>query len=143
MRSTNKVKIVSVLAIVVFLTVFFIVFPCSFGVNNPRVLLGTYFVEHEYATEKIILKKEGVFIHEVTAKGSSKTDVAEGQWKYNADSGYLTFDENFMIVVDGFNKFIPDYAKPRSSGIVGKSIDKFFGNISISRGDRKGYKKID
>lgn len=139
MRSTNKYKIVSVSTIAVLVGAFFILFFTLFSYEVP----GTYVVKHKYATEKIILKKGGAYIHEVTLNGSEKADVVEGLWKYNVDSGYLTFDKNFMCVVDGLNHFIPSYAEPRTSGLVIKPIGKFFGTIVISNGDRGSYKKVD
>ena len=142
MFSDHK-RLLFLIAFVIFLAMFFMVFPCSFGIRNPRELLGTYVVKHEYATEKIVLKKDGIFIHEVTVNGTSKVDIAEGLWKYDADDGYLIFDGNFMNVVDGLNKFIPDYAQQKSTGLTILPVDKIFGNIVISRGDNIGYKKIE
>ncbi len=73
-------------------------------------LYGTYIADYGLAEEKLVLYKDGTFYQEVMPKSNSKTDKATGTWLYrprvkgDPSSGYISFRENFMFVLDGFGE---------------------------------------
>lgn len=124
--------------VVLFLTLF--MFACK--PKSQYDLYGTYIANYDVAKEKLILNKDGTFIQEVTLKATSKVDVAKGRWTYDPETGYVTFHENFMLVLNGFRELDPDYAHPKP-GLVGYPADKYFGYIQLGAAEGILYKKVD
>jgi hypothetical protein len=89
-----------------------------------------YLADYEQASEKLLLNSDGTYSQEVLVKKSQKLDKAKGTWTYDPKSGYVTFNENFLSVLDGFQQFNPGYAHPEK-GLVGMPVENWFGNTSI------------
>jgi len=105
-------------------------------------LPGTYVADYDVAKEKLTLNKDGTYIQEVTLKANSKVDVSRGRWSYDKETQYVTFYDNFMFVINGFQKLNPDYAH-RKRGIVTVPAGLYFGRMRIGSSERVSYKKID
>jgi hypothetical protein len=105
-------------------------------------LFGTYLADYDIAKERLTLNKDGTFVQEVTIKATSKIDKVNGKWTYDSKTGYLTFHDNFMLVLNGLRKFQPDYAQPKP-GLVGYPVNVSFGKIRIGSNEGIIYKKID
>lgn len=97
--------------------------------------------DYKVAKEKLTLNKDGTFIHEVTLKATGKVDVAKGTWIYKPQTGYVMFDENLMVVLDGFGELRPDYAQP-NPGLSSLPANKYCGRIEIDCNDGVLYKKV-
>ena len=111
-------------------------------INNESELYGNYIADYEIAKETIRLNKDGSFEQKVVLKSSLKVDVAKGRWTYDVKTGYVTFHNNFMIVLDGFNKLNADYAHPKPGTVV-EPADKSLVNIVLGSAEGILYKKID
>lgn len=103
-------------------------------------LCGNYIADYNIALETLILNQDGTYIQKVTLKSKSKQDIATGTWSYNPSTGYITFNENFMTLLDGYGKFKPDYQHPRP-GLVIIPADKYFCFIIIGVSEGILYKK--
>lgn len=103
-------------------------------------LYGGYEADYTIAKEKLTLNKDGTFTQEVTLKATGKVDVTKGTWTYDSKRGYLTFNENLMVVLDGFGQLDPNYAKPKA-GLVVEPVNKYLGRISIGSSEGIVYKK--
>ena len=110
-------------------------------VKNQSEFYSTYLADYNVAKEKLTLDRDGTFVQEVTLKATSKVDVAKGTWTYNTKSGYVTFNENFMGVLDGFRKLNPDYTHPKP-GIVVQPVLRLFGRVQIGSNEGILYKKM-
>ncbi|HAF15737.1 MAG TPA: hypothetical protein DHU55_06000 [Blastocatellia bacterium] len=110
-------------------------------VKSAGELYGTYVADYKVAREKVILNPDGTFTQEVTIKATSKVDVAKGRWSYDSKSGYVTFDGGFMVVLDGFHQFDPDYRKPKP-GVVSEPAGKVLGHLSFGVAEGIIYKKL-
>lgn len=104
-------------------------------------LYGTYIADYDVAKEKIILNKDGTFIQEVTLKTTSKVDIVKGTWSYNPHTGYVTFHENFMAVLNGFRKLNPAYNYSNTSPAF-LPADKYAGRILLGVAEGILYKKV-
>lgn len=110
--------------------------------NNQTELYGTYIADYDIAKEKLILNKDGTYVQEVTFKATSKIDIAKGSWIYDPKSGYVSFEENFMVVLDGFRKLNSDYAQPKV-GAVSQPADKYFGQLLLGAAEGIIYNKTN
>ncbi|HVP37149.1 MAG TPA: hypothetical protein VMT04_09165 [Terriglobales bacterium] len=108
---------------------------------GPSELFGTYIADYDVAKEKLTLYHDGTFRQEVTLKATSEVTVSKGTWTYDPKSGYVSFNENFMVVLNGFGKFDPNYAHPEPG--VSYPVDKYFGCISLGVAEGILYKKVD
>jgi len=110
--------------------------------KSQTELYGTYVADYDVAKEKLTLNKDGTFVQEVMLKATSKVDIAKGTWIYDPKTGYVSFEEKFMLVLDGFRKLNPDYAHPKPGG-VSEPVDKYFGRILLGAAEGILYKKVD
>ncbi len=83
----------------------------SCAVSDQSQLHGTYVADYDVATEKLALNRDGTFAQSVTLRATSEILLAKGSWKYDAQSGYVTFGEGFLHVVDMFGRFDPNYER--------------------------------
>jgi len=111
--------------------------------KSPKFELpGTYVADYDIAKEKLVLNKDGTYIQEVTLKSNFKVDVSKGRWSYDKETQYVTFNDNFMLVINGHGKLNADYAH-RKRGHVSVPGGLFFGRMRIGTSKRVVYKKID
>ena len=105
---------------------------CLFGCKpaTSRDVCGSYFADYGQASEKLILNNDGTYSQEVKVKTNKKPDKVKGTWDYDPKSGYVTFNENFLMVLDEFQQVNPQYARPEK-GLVGLPVENWFGHISI------------
>ena len=101
--------------------------------------------KHAYfkvANERLTLNKDGTFLQKVTLMANQKVDIAQGKWTYVLNDSYLRFDNNFLVVVDGFMELKPKYLEPKE-GAAFLPAEIFFGNIRIGSTEVVLYEKID
>lgn len=111
--------------------------------KSPKFELpGTYVADYDVAKEKLTLKKDGTYVQEVTLKSNLKVDVSRGRWSYDHETQYVTFEDNFMFVLNGHGKLNPDYAQ-RKRRIFTVPAGLYFGRMRIGSSERVLYKKID
>jgi len=104
-------------------------------------LYGIYVADYDVGKERLTLDKDGTFKQEVTLKATSEVTVSKGTWTYNPKTGYVSFNENFMLVLNGFRKLNPNYAHPKPGG-VSYPVDKYFGRISLGVAEGILYRKV-
>lgn len=103
------------------------------GCNSPveqSELYGTYIAEYDVARERLDIDKDGTFTQSVIIVATAKTDKIAGRWLYNPQTGYISFENNFMLILDGFGHFDPQYNNPT----IGRSVypvEKSFGRVRI------------
>ena len=107
-----------------------------------KELSGTYVANYDVAKEKLVLNKDGTYTQEVTLNSNSKVDVSRGTWTYSPEDQYVSFANNFMLVINGFGELNPEYAH-RKIGIVSLPAHRYFGRMRIGSSTRVVYKKID
>jgi len=109
-------------------------------------LYGTYVGDYDIVTIKLILYRDNTYLQEVTLKATKKADYAKGHWNYKPDgcgiSGEIWFDENYLLVLDGFGRLIPDYANPKKRTIGIECVEKLFGSFYIGDGEIIRLNKI-
>lgn len=108
-------------------------------VKGQSELYGTYLADYDVAKEKLTLNKNGTFIQEVTLKANLKIVTTEGTWIYDSKSGYVGFRDNFMSVLNGFQKLNPAYFQKLGSASL--PVDKYFGIVMLGSAEGVLYKK--
>jgi len=112
---------------------------CSCSIAKDDVY-GTYISEYNIAKEELTLNKDGTYVQKVTLSSTLKVNTANGFWTYNEKKKYVTFQNNFMLVLDGFGKLNPNYDNPKK-GLVIVPIYFIFGNIEMGSHEGVLYKK--
>ncbi len=112
----------------------------SCAVRSESELHGAYVADYAVASEKLALNRDGTFVQTVTLKSKSAVLVARGAWHYDAQSGYVTFDANFLHVVDQFGKWDPDYER-RLRGLTVYPVARYCWVVSIGSEEGVFYKK--
>ena len=102
---------------------------CERHMSTPD-LYGNYVADYAEATEKLQLNSDHTFRQSVMLKASGRVDVTTGKWRYNSNSGYVSFSGQFMVVLDGYHQLDKHYYNP-PSGEVTQPVTKNFGRISI------------
>jgi hypothetical protein len=106
--------------------------------NQPRqtsALYGTYTANYKFAKETLTLNPDGTYLQQVTLKRDGRVSVALGKWSYDPRTGYATFDNHMMLVMDGFQHFRLNYDVPRKEGLVSLPVDRLFGKMRIGAAD--------
>lgn len=116
---------------------------CLKKVKDQSELYGRYEADYPYAKEELILNQDNTFIQTVTLKASSKIDMAKGVWKLDPEDGYLIFDSNFLLVLDGAGKPVPEYAEVKKVGKICYPAIKWFGKLLIEFQEGIYYKKVE
>lgn len=109
-----KWMIVSLIGLLAFLAVGFL---WETRVKSIGDFPGLYLAECKFATEELVLKGDGTFEQCVALKNTGKINIARGFWTFDTADSYVRFNENFMNVMDGFQKLNPNYA-----GSVGDTV---------------------
>lgn len=110
--------------------------------KNKKEIIGTYIANYDAARERLILQSDGTFIQEVVIKSTKKNIFAKGKWEYDNETGYITFNDNFILVLDAFGKIIPDCDIPKP-GLVVYPVMKCLFWVFIEGGEDVLYKKED
>lgn len=103
---------------------------CSHPKNSAE-LAGKYSASYEQAAEILELDANGAYSQTVTIKNTGKTSSAKGTWKYDSSLGDIAFDQNFLIVLDSFNRLIPDFDQKKRTGLVVEPVESFFGRMHL------------
>lgn len=103
-------------------------------------LVGYYDSDYKLAAETLVLYSNGHFSQEVKLKHDGNVEVSEGKWRYNHSNKYIVFENNFMLVLDGFHKLNQEYANPKS-GLVILPVSEVLGKITIGTSDGVIYNK--
>jgi hypothetical protein len=111
------------------------------NVKDQSELYGRYLADYEVAKEKLTLNRDATFTQEVVLKASSKVEVATGTWSYNPETGYVSLNGGFIVVLNGLKEVNPDNAR-RKPGLVVLPADSYFGGIVIGAAKGVLYKKV-
>jgi hypothetical protein len=112
---------------------------CS-KVKNESDIFGTYVADYNIAKEKITLNKDGTFTQEVILKATSKADTTKGKWSFDKKTGYVSFSENYMAVLNGFKQLNPDYSQKLTSAYL--PADTYLGDVVVGVAEGVLYKKV-
>lgn len=104
-------------------------------------LPGTYVADYEFATETVTIKKDGQFIQSIQVKADGKIATTNGTWHFNQGDQDIVFSENFMQVMDGFGKMIPNFDHPKRKAISILPVRRSFGKLQIGVDPAIPYKK--
>jgi len=112
---------------------------CS--VSKREVVVGDYGTENTAAVESLKLKGDGSFEQRVTLKADGRRLVAEGTWSFDAGDSEITFDDKFMMVLDGWGRPVADPAVVHD-GVVILPVHRLLGRTRIEYYEGLYYRKI-
>ena len=142
-----NVNVSDILLLVIITTVSWLfVISCDFYPNKSDIY-GTYYADYDkhadkrVLKEKLVLKKDGTFVHEVTLKTSPKIYSTKGNWSFSQGDGCVHFDENLMHVIGNEGDLIPGFQHPQKGSTVCLPAEKIFGQLQLWAGDYLVYKK--
>jgi|GEM_PF-1404289 len=95
-----------------------VVVSCDIQDVQHSDLVGVFSADYKSGREHLILNSDGKFEQTVTVKSSGKVIKAIGSWKFHPSDRDIVFDDNFLVIEDGFEEFDPDFERPKIKGIV-------------------------
>jgi hypothetical protein len=64
---------------------------------------GTYVASYPFATDVIVLNRDGTFDQQVIVPTDPPPAALKGSWRYNPNDGYITF-KGYLSVDNGFGR---------------------------------------
>lgn len=98
--------------------------------------------DYEFATETVTIKEEGQFIQSIQVKANGKVTPTNGTWHFNQDDQDIVFSEDFIQVMNGFGKMIPNFDHPTRKAISILPVRRSFGKLQIGVDPEIPYKKL-
>jgi hypothetical protein len=98
-------------------------------------LPGTYVADYGFATDTISIKDNGQFVQTIKVKADGKVVTKNGTWQFNQEDQGVILNENYMLVVDGFSKMIPDFDKSNTNAATIGPVRRRFGKLEIGGDD--------
>jgi len=114
---------------------------CVGTVTKPD-LPGSYLADYGFATETLQIDEGGAFKQQITVKADGRVAKATGSWRFDPTDGHIYFSEEFLVVVDGFGKLIPDFDSSPRKAISILPVRRSFGKIQIGTDPRVPYKRL-
>lgn len=90
---------------------------CSRSYDREE-LYGTYIADYQFAKEKLVLNKDGTFTQEIQLKTKPEVNIRKGKWWYSTEGRSIHFDDQFMIVCDGWGRFIAKKDRPHFAAVI-------------------------
>lgn len=98
--------------------------------------------DYEFATETVTIKEDGQFIQSIQVKANGKVTPKNGTWHFNQDDQDIVFSEDFIQVMNGFGKMIPNFDHPTRKAISILPVRRAFGKLQIGVDPEIPYKKL-
>lgn len=108
--------------------------------SSESELFGTYSAEYESVRASLTLYRNGTFVQMIAAAEFNEFDSTSGQWSYDSETHYVTFDSNFVDLASVLR--VGDHIRTGEKfGIHGLPADEYFGTVSIGGSEGVLYKK--
>lgn len=98
-------------------------------------LPGVYVADYGFATDTLTLKEDGQFVQTIKIKADGKVVTKRSTWRFRPEDRDIVVDSNYMLVVDGFSKIIPDFDRPNTNFVVIGPVRRVFGKLEIGGDD--------
>lgn len=98
-------------------------------------LPGAYVADFGFATDALTLKEDGHFVQTIKIKADGKVVTKSSTWRFRPEDRAIVVDSNYMLVVDGFSKMIPDFNRPNTNSVVIGPVRRVFGKLEIGGDD--------
>ena len=108
--------------------------------RDSAEVAGEYEADYGVAKETLWLRTDGTFKQMVALKATAKRDSAFGAWKYDPVSGYVTMEDTFLVVLNGYRELNADYDHPKR-GSVSEPVESLFGRITLGTSEGILYHK--
>lgn len=101
---------------------------------------GVYSVRFPGGTERLLLASDGSFIQEVTITEQARSYRAHGAWTFDGANQHISFDGNFLVVLDGRGRIKKDFG-PKTNRVVDLGVERLFGKVDIFASDNCIFRK--
>jgi len=108
--------------------------------RDESILIGIYVADNSIVKEQLTLNSDGSFVQNVKLNSKLDSDTTRGRWTYDPRSGYISFDSNYMQVLNGLKKIKKDYNKNLTSAYL--PVDVYFSCVLIGTSENVLYKKV-
>src|SRR5437773_2532917 len=99
------------------LSLFGILTGCGKPISNSD-LPGTYVADFGFATDTLTLKEDGQLVQTIKIKADGKVATKTSTWRFRPEDRALVVVSNYMLVVDGFSKMIPDFDRANTNSVL-------------------------
>jgi len=98
-------------------------------------LLGTYVADFGFATDTLTLKENGKFIQTIKIKEDGRVVTKTNTWHFGQEDRNIVIDKDYMLVIDGFSKMIPDFDRLNTNSVTIGPVRRRFGKLEIGGDD--------
>jgi len=98
-------------------------------------LAGVYVANYEFATDTLTLKEDGQFIQTIKIKADGRMVTKSSQWHFRPKNQDILIESNYMLVIDGFSKMIPDFDRANPKSVIIGPVRRVFGRLEIGGDD--------
>lgn len=108
--------------------------------SSESELFGTYSAEYESVRASLTLNQNGTFVQAIAPAEFDEFDSTSGQWSYESETHYVTFDSNFVSLAKVSR--VGDHLHVQQGfGSHVLPADKYFGSVTIGAIEGVVYKK--
>ncbi len=108
------------------------------GCGNPiskSDLPGSYLADFGFATDTVTIKDNAQFSQTIKVKADGRVVTKGGTWYFNQEDRSIVLDKNYMLVIDGLSKMIPDFDRPNTNSAIIGPVRRRFGKLEIGGDD--------
>jgi len=98
-------------------------------------LPGSYLADFGFATDTLTIKDDGQFTQTIKITADGRVVTKNGNWHFNQGDRNILLDKNYMLVIDGVSKMIPDFDRPNTNSALIGPVRRRFGKLEIGGDD--------
>jgi hypothetical protein len=98
-------------------------------------LPGVYLADFGFATDTLIIKPDGRFFQTVIIKSDGRKVTKNGFWRFLSKNRSIVLEQNYMLVIDGFSKMVPNFDRPNTNAAIIGPVRCRFGRLEIGGDD--------
>ena len=111
------------------------------GIISVEHVYGTYVAQYPFATDTIVLGRDGKFTQQVEVTNNPPSKTIRGTWSFDPKIAYVMLD-TYISVDNGFGKLNPKWRIPFRGNAASLPVERFFWSTTMGSGADYPYAKM-